>query len=75
MTSEEILATFYENIQLKKMNMDGKFKINLSFYKSKILNYDLLDQKMVNTYLVKGLKFNQKHINELENKVGQNFCR
>ena len=74
MTSEEILATFYENIQLKKDEHGWKFKINPSFYKAKILNYDLLDQKNGKVLISKGTKINQRHIRELENKVGQNFC-
>ena len=36
MTSEEILGTFYDNIQLKKDDYGWKFKINPSFYKAKI---------------------------------------
>ena len=74
MSSEEILSTFYENIQYKKDKFGWKFKINLSFYKSKILNYDLLDQKNGKTLISKGTKVNQKHIRELESKKGQNLC-
>ena len=74
MSSEEILSTFYENIQYKKDKFGWKYKINLSFYKAKILNYDLLDPKNGKTLLSKGTKVNQKHIRELESKVGQNLC-
>ncbi len=74
MTSEEILATFYDNIQLRKDQYGWKFKINLSYYKGKILNYDLLDQKNGKILISKGTKINQKHLRELESKVGQNLC-
>ena len=74
MSSEEILSTFYENIQYKKDQFGWKYKINLSFYKGKILNYDLLDQKNGKTLISKGTKVNQKIIRELESKVGQNLC-
>ena len=73
MTSEEILATFYDNIQLKNDQYGWKFKINLSFYKGKILNYDLLDQKNGKILISKGTKINQKHIRELESKVCNNL--
>ena len=74
MSSEEILSTFYENTQYRKDKFGWKYKIDLSFYKGKILNYDLLDQKNGKTLISKGTKVNQKHIRELESKVGQNLC-
>ena len=45
----------------KKMNMDGNLKLILSFYKGKILNYDLLDQKMVKFLFQKAQKLIKKY--------------
>jgi DNA-directed RNA polymerase subunit beta len=45
MTNEEILSLFYDSISYKKNNFGWTSKQDLSFFKSKILNYDLLDTK------------------------------
>ena len=50
----------------KKDQFGWKFKINLSFYKGKILNYDLLDQKMEKYLFQKEQKLIKKHIRDLE---------
>ena len=68
MTSEEILSLFYDNIVYKKNNFGWSFKEDLSFFKAKILNYDLLDSKNGKTVVAKGTKVNQKIINELKKK-------
>ena len=68
MTGEEILSLFYDNIVYKKNNYGWSFKEDLSFYKAKILNFDLLDSKNGKTIVSKGTKVNQKIINDLKKK-------
>ncbi len=68
MTGEEILSLFYDNILYKKNDFGWFFKEDLSFFKGKILNYDLLDSKNGKLILSKGTKINQKIINDLKKK-------
>ena len=68
MTGEEILSIFYDNIVYKKNNYGWGFKEDLSFFKAKILNYDLLDSKNGKIIISKGTKVNQKIINDLKKK-------
>ncbi len=68
MTSEEILNIFYENVSYKKNDFGWQFKEDLSFFKAKILNYDILDSKTGKILISKGTKVNQKTINELKKK-------
>ena len=48
--------------------MDGHLKKILSFFKAKILNFDLLDSKNGKIIISKGTKVNQKIINDLKKK-------
>ena len=68
MTSEEILAIFYDNITCKKNDYGWQFKEDLSFYKGKILNYNILDSKNGKILITKGTKVNQKIINDVKKK-------
>ena len=68
MTGEEILSIFYNNVIYKKNNFGWSFKEDLSFFKAKILNYDLLDSKNGKVVISKGTKVNQKIINDLKKK-------
>jgi len=68
MTGEEILSVFYKNIIYKKNNFGWSFKEDLSFFKSKILNFNLLDSKNGKVIISKGTKVNQKIINDLKKK-------
>ncbi len=68
MTGEEILSLFYNNVIYKKNEFGWSFKEDLSFYKAKILNYDLLDSKNGKVIVTKGTKVNQKIINDLKKK-------
>ncbi len=68
MTGEEILSLFYDNVQYKKSEFGWSFKQELSFFKGKILNFDLLDSKNGKTILTKGTKVNQKIINDIKKK-------
>ena len=68
MTGEEILSLFYDNIPYKKNEFGWSFKQDLSFFKSKILNFDILDSKNGKVLLTKGTKVNQKIINDLKKK-------
>ena len=68
MTGEEILSIFYENIIYKKNDYGWSFKEDLSFFKGKILNFDLLDSKNGKIIVTKGTKVNQKTINDLKKK-------
>ncbi len=74
MTCEEILSIFYENIPFKRNDIGWQFKENLSFYKSKILNFDLLDPKNGKILISKGTKVNQKVINEINKKNLSNLA-
>ena len=74
MTNEEILDIFYENVLYKKVGDLWSFKENLSFYKAKILNYDILDSKTGKLIISKGTKVNQKIINELKKKNISNIA-
>ncbi len=73
MTSEEILSLFYDNITYKKNDFGWSTKQDLSFFKAKILNYDLLDSKNGKIVITKGTKVNQKIINDLNKKNMSNF--
>ncbi len=68
MTGEEILSIFYNNTNYKKNNYGWSFKEDLSFFKAKILNFDLLDSKNGKVIVSKGTKVNQKIINDLKKK-------
>ncbi len=68
MTGEEILSLFYDNVQYKKNEFGWSFKQELSFFKGKILNFDILDSKNGKIILTKGTKVNQKKINDLKKK-------
>ncbi len=68
MTSEEILSLFYDNILYKKNEFGWSSKQDFSFFKGKILNFDLLDSKSGKVLISKGTKVNQKIINELKKK-------
>ena len=68
MTGEEILSIFYDNVVYKKSEFGWSFKEDLSFFKAKILNFDLLDSKNGKTIVPKGTKVNQKIINDLKKK-------
>ena len=68
MTAEEILSIFYDNIVYKKNDYGWSFKEDLTFFKAKILNFDLLDSKNGKVIISKGTKVNQKIINDLKKK-------
>ncbi len=68
MSGEEILSLFYSHVMYKKNDYGWSFKQELSFFKGKILNYDLLDSKNGKILLTKGTKVNQKIINDLKKK-------
>ncbi len=74
MTNEEILDIFYENVLYKKVGDLWTFKENLTFYKAKILNYDILDSKTGKLIISKGTKVNQKIINEFKKKNISNIA-
>ncbi len=68
LTAEEILSIFYKNIPYKKNDFGWSFKEDLIFFKSKIINFDLLDSKTGKVLIEKGTKINQRSINELKKK-------
>ena len=68
MTGEDILEIFYENVTYKKNQFGWQFKEDLSFFKGKILNYDILDSKSGKILITKGTKVNQKIINDIKKK-------
>ena len=68
MTGEEILETFYDNVLYKKNEYGWQFKEDLMFFKGKILTYDIIDTKTGKILINKGIKVNQKIINEIKKK-------
>ena len=68
MSAEEILNIFYDNLSYKKNDHGWQFKEDLSFFKAKILNFDILDSNSGKILLSKGTKVNQKIINDLKKK-------
>ena len=68
MSSEEILSYFYESYEVKKNKHGWQFKENISFFKAKILSYDLLDSNSGKIIFAKGLKLNQRMINDFLKK-------
>ena len=68
MTGEEILSLFYDSILYRKTDHGWSFKEDLSFFKGKILNFDIIDSKNGKILLTKGTKINQKIINDLKKK-------
>ena len=68
MSREEILNFFYDSIEYKKNKFGWQFKTDLSFYKSKILNYDFIDSNSGKVVFTKGSKLNQRIINEFLKK-------
>ncbi len=68
MSGEEILNTFYDNLLYKKNDYGWQFKEELSFYKAKILNHDIIDSNSGKILISKGTKVNQKLIKDLKNK-------
>ena len=74
MTGEEILSLFYESVTYKKNQYGWQFKENLKFFKTKILNFDLLDPNNGKVLISKGTKVNQKIINDLNKKNVNNVA-
>ena len=74
MTGEEILGIFYKSIEFKKGKYGWNSKLDLSFYKSKVLNYKILDSNTGKVVLEKGTKVTQRFINEIQKKKINIFC-
>ena len=68
MRGEEILSNFYENISYKRNDYGWQFKEDLTFYKSKILGFDIMDSQNGKIIISKGIKVNQKIINDIKKK-------
>ena len=70
---EEILSNFYENISYKRNDYGWQFKEDLTFYKSKILGFDIMDSQNGKIIITKGIKVNQKIINDIKKKKISNL--
>ena len=68
MSAEEILSFFYEKTEYKKNKSGWQHKVDINFYKGKILSYDLLDTNSGKIIFQKGSKLNQRLINEFLKK-------
>ena len=68
MTSQEILMTFYDSLTFKRDKFGWSSKLDLGFYKGKVLNYDLLNASNGKIAIQKGIKVTQRIINELNQK-------
>ena len=65
MTGEEILNFFYDILTFKKNKNGWISKIDLDFYKSKVLNINILDSSNGKILIKKGIKVTQRIINEI----------
>ncbi len=74
MTGEEILKIFYKFIEFKKGKHGWNSKLDMNFYKSKVLNYNILDSNTGKILLEKGIKINQRFINEIQKKKKDIYC-
>ena len=74
MTGEEILKIFYKFIEFKKGKHGWNLKLDMNFYKSKVLNYNILDSNTGKILLEKGIKINQRFINEIQKKKKDIYC-
>ncbi len=74
MTGEEILNFFYNLLTFKKNKKGWVSKLDLNFYKGKVINIDILDEKNSKILIKKGTKVNQRIINEIEKKKINLFC-
>ena len=73
MSGEEILNFFYKSNEYKKNKFGWQFKDEISFFKAKILSYDLLDTNTGKIIFAKGTKLNQRMINEFSKKKINNI--
>ena len=74
MTGEEILGIFYKFIEFKKGKHGWNSKLDMNFYKGKVLNYSILDSNTGKVVLEKGTKINQRFINEIQKKKINIYC-
>ena len=74
MTGEEILSFFYDKIDFKKGKFGWESKLDLNFYKGKVLNYNILDHTNGKILLEKGTKVTQRLINETLKKKNKVFA-
>ena len=68
MTGEEILKIFYDSLIFKKGKYGWNSRLDISFYKGKVLNYNILDSSNGKIILDQGTKVTQRHINEISKK-------
>ena len=68
MTAEDILTTFYDTINFKRDKFGWSSKLDLNFYKGKVINYDLLEASSGKIVVNKGIKVTQRIVNELQQK-------
>ena len=68
MTGEEILGIFYKSIEFKKGKYGWNSKLDISFYKGKVLNYNIIDSNNGKVVLEKGTKVTQRFVHEIEKK-------
>jgi len=68
MTAEEILSFFYDNIEFKKGKFGWNSQLDLSFYKGKVLNFNIFDASNGKVVLEQGTKVTQRIINEILKK-------
>ncbi|PPR46869.1 MAG: DNA-directed RNA polymerase subunit beta [Alphaproteobacteria bacterium MarineAlpha5_Bin9] len=74
MSNEEILSNFYEAVNYKADKYGWIAKLDLNFFKGKIINFDILDPKNGKILIKKGTKVNFKIINEINKKKRNEFC-
>ena len=74
MTGEEILGIFYRSIEFKKGKFGWYSKLDISFYKGKVLNYNILDSNSGKVVLEKGTKVTQRFVDEIQKRKINIFC-
>ena len=74
MTGEEILGIFYRSIGFKKGKYGWDSKLDISFYKGKVLNYNILASNSGKVVLKNGTKVTQRFVDEIQKKKINIFC-
>jgi len=68
MANEDILRTFYDSIAYKKDKFGWSSKLDLNFYKGKVINYNILNASSGKIIIKKSTKVTQRVLNEIEQK-------
>ena len=68
MTAEDILMTFYDKMTFKRDKFGWSSNLDLSFYKGKVINSNILDANSGKVLIQQGTKVNQRILDEIIKK-------